>query len=331
MSHASPPAHTTRRDDVPRCRRLDVGDDGAVLPTDELDPVLCQEAMRQALASPRFDGNAGQPRGMERVVAGAATVAKVQRRVHERLDVLLEFDDLRRVADVPAPALLDHGTVDKDGVSVWWTVLERARGEHGDRGAHVPELLPSRQRALARVLRRWHTYGDAALGPRLDDPGMAGLFFGEIRARAPGAAKQLAAELDAACRGTEMAAVHGDAAVGHNVLFQGADVTAVLDPGAVRVAPSMLCLGWAVAVDLGLGGSVDAAGAGYAASTADRELLHRLLPLLVTRRLADMRRLGDTSAERRLGAWLRSRRPELLDLAVAGSGSGGDGAEVGTF
>ncbi|WTW97436.1 aminoglycoside phosphotransferase family protein [Streptomycetaceae bacterium NBC_01309] len=329
MTHASPDTGTTPRDAVPVCRPLDIGDNGVVLPTDELAPGLWREAMREALASPRFDGGAAAPGNSgECVVLGKATVAKVQRRAHERLDVLLEFDELRRIADVPAPALLDHGAVDLGGVSVWWTVLERARGDHGD---GTPDLLPSRQRAVARVLRRWHAYGDASLGPRLDDPGMAGLFFGEIRARAPGAARRLAAELDAACRGAEMTAVHGDAAVGHNVLFRAADVTAVLDPGAVRVAPPMLCLGWTVAVDLGLGGSVEAALTGYAASVADRELLHRVLPLLVTRRLADVQRLGDAAAARHLGDWLASRRPDLLELAVAGSGPGSDRAQIDPF
>lgn len=323
MTYASSCAETTPRAPVPVCRALDVDDDAAAVPTDEIPGALWRAALREALASPCFDGADPVPDG-ERVVLGAATVAKVQRRAHERLDVLVDFEKLRRAAGVPAPALLDHGVVEVDGERVWWTVLERARGEHGDGS---PALLRDRQRAVADVLRRWHAHGDAGLGARLDDPGMAGLFFGEIRARAPEAARRLATELDAACRGAEMAAIHGDAAVGHNVLFRGAGVSAMLDPGAVRVAPPMLCLGWAAAVDLGLGGSVEDALAGYAAGAVDRGLLYRLLPLLVTRRLSDVRRLGDAAAERRLAEWLGSRRPDLVDLAVAGAGRGS--GEVG--
>lgn len=319
MTHDSRVTDKGPQDAVRACGALDIGDEAAVLPTDVVAPGLRRAAMEQALTSARFDGDAENTKAADGVCFGKRTVAKAQHRVHERLDVLVDFEALRRSVGLPAPALLDHGVVDVDGVSTWWIVMERAEGEHGNESL---QLLPGRQHALAQVLRKWHDHGDATVGPRLDDPGVAGLFFGEIRGRAPLAAKHLAAELDTACRDARMAAIHGDAAVGHNVLFKGDDVAAVLDPGAVRVAPPMLCLGWAAAVDIGFGGTYDAAVAGYGPDAADRQLLDRLLPLLVTRRLADVRRLGDSRSESHLGTWLAARRPDLLELAIAGSGFG---------
>jgi hypothetical protein len=286
------------------CGPLDLSD-AAAPSAGELPHEVVDALVRAAACSPAYDGPAPVRDGST-IVLGHRTVIKVQHRRHEALAVCLGYERLRVAAGIPAPALLDHGEILAGGERRWWTVLERVPGSHGGGGP----LLPWRQQAVAAAMRRWHDRAPAA-GRRLDDPGTAAMFFGEIRLRDPACALRLVAALDRACRGAPMTAIHGDMAVGHNVLFAGTRLRAVLDPGAIQVGPPMLDLAWCIAVDLGLGGTAEAAVAGYDGGV-DHALLDRLLPLMLARRRFDLLNQRQPEAAERLAAQLRARRPELL-------------------
>ena len=285
------------------CGPLDL-DDARTPPIGELPPPVVAALVRAAAADPAYDGPP-PPDGGATVVPGRRTVIKVQHRRHETLAVLAEFERIRARSGIPAPALLDSGELDFDDGSYWWAVLARADGVHGGPG----ERLAERQRRMGALLRRWHDTVPAT-GYRLDDPGAGALFFGEIRARNRPAALCLVVALDKACRGAPMSAIHGDLAVGHNVLFRGGRPCAVLDPGAVQVGPPMVDLAWSVAVDLGLGGTIRDAVDGYGRERVDADQLDRLLPLMAQRRYVDVvaqRRAEETA---RLAAWLVARDVE---------------------
>jgi hypothetical protein len=279
------------------CGPLDL-DDARTSPIGALPPPVVIALVRAAAASAAYDGPP-PPAGAATVVPGRRTVIKVQHRRHETLSVLTALERIRVRSGLPAPALLACGELDLDGGPYWWTVLARATGVHGGPG----DRLAERQRRVGALLRRWHDTVPAT-GYRLDDPGAAALFFGEIRMRDRPAALRLVAALDRACRGAPMSAIHGDLAVGHNVLFCGGRPSAVLDPGAVQVGPPMVDLAWSVAVDLGLGGTIHDAVDGYGCGRVDTGLLHRLLPLMAQRRYVDVvaQRCADEAA--RLAAWL---------------------------
>ncbi|MFY1691976.1 phosphotransferase [Plantactinospora sp. WMMB782] len=290
--------------EAPRCGPLDLSE-GATPSAGELPREVVDALVRAAARSPAYDGPPPTGSGVT-VLPGHRTLIKVQHRRHETLAVCLEYERVRVAAAIPAPALLDHGEIVVGGARRWWTVLERVPGSHSGGGP----LLPRRQRAVTAVMRRWHDHAPP-IGRRLDAPGSALMFFGEIRLRDPSCAARLAAALDQACRGAPMTAIHGDMAVGHNVLFTGARLRAVLDPGAIQVGPPMLDLAWCIAVDLGLGGTVESALAGYGGGM-DHERLDRLLPLMLARRRFDLLNQRRPVAAERLTAHLRARRPELL-------------------
>lgn len=292
------------------CGPLDVGDARALISTMALHPAELVASGRAALASPAFDGSVTALDGTETAVAGRRTFIKLQHRWHERLETVLRFEELRRHAGTPAPRLLDHGTVKAGSEEIWWAVLERLDGRPSE------DPLPSQQRHLGRRLRRWHERGSLG-GLRLDDPGGLGVLLGTARFVVPRSYPQVAALFDAACRGRRVTAIHGDVAVGHNALFDGDELTGILDPGAVEVGPPMLDLAWALAVDLPHGASADPLLDGYGRDAVDREALDAVLPLMMLRRLIDTFTLATRHDTKWLTGWLQEHAAHLLDV-VAG-------------
>ncbi|MGW9208105.1 phosphotransferase [Embleya sp. NPDC055664] len=240
-------------------------------------------------------------------MVGRHTLAKAQHREHERLSSVLWFETLRTDLGLPAPELLDAGQVRTSSGPRWWIVMRRVRGEE------VGEPNPSRLRALGTVLRSWHEQASHH-GLRLDDPGGLGVLLGSFRTRHPDAYAEASALLADACMGRSMSAVHGDVAVGHNTLYDGDKLVALLDPGAVHVAPAMLDLAWCLAVDLPRGAHMSPLLEGYGHDGVDREALDALLPHLYLRRLVDVR----AGRRRDEAAWLAERlqadAPHLLRL-----------------
>ncbi|MFA1550699.1 hypothetical protein [Actinomadura chokoriensis] len=294
---------------VPICGPLDVGDRRALIPTGRVPETLVEAAIRGALASPAFDG----PRdlaaalatlGSDGVVPGARTVVKVRRRLHERLETVRAFEELRATAGVLAPRLLDAGRVGE----AWWAVLERLPGVPADRPT------PARQRDLGRQLRLWH-FRPPGESLRLDDPGALGVLLGWARTSRPDAYPTLAEHFDAACRGFPITAIHGDVAVCHNALFDGDVLTGLLDPGATEAGPPMLDLAWSLAVDMPRGAQPGPLLDGYGQDAVDQDALAALLPLMMLRRLIDAPSLGLAETDGAwITRWLRDQRPDLLTL-----------------
>jgi hypothetical protein len=239
----------------------------------------------------------------------ARTIVKVQRRGHEQAAPIHTMERLRAQGLV-APALLDSGAVATRLGDVWWAIYARAEGSRST----APTA--AQQRAIGAQLRLWHTRGEI-VGLRLDDPGAATIFFGTAANASPRAFSALVAALDGACRGRAMGAIHGDLAASHNALFVGDRLSAVLDPGAIAVAPPMLDLALALAVDLPRGGAVDPLLEGYGTDGVDTVALAALLPVMLARRCVDARVLR---LSRDL-AWLEQRlsadAPQLLE-AISG-------------
>ncbi|WP_301174596.1 hypothetical protein [Actinomadura geliboluensis] len=295
---------------APICGTLDTGDRRTLIPTGRVPDTLIEAAIRGALASPAFDG----PRdltaalatfGSDGVVPGVRTVIKVRRRLHERLETVRTFEELRATAGILAPRLLDAG---KAG-DAWWAVLERLPGVPADRPT------PGRQRDLGRQLRLWHSQPPGA-GLRLDDPGALGVLLGWARTAAPDIYPALAEHIDEACRGLPVTAIHGDVAVCHNALFDGEVLTGFLDPGATEVGPPMLDLAWSLAVDMPRGAEPEPLLDGYGRDAVDQDALMDLLPLMMLRRLIDAPALGLAETDGAwITGWLRDHRPDLLTLA----------------
>ena len=285
------------------CGRLDVGDRLALIRTGRLPSALVANAIRAAVANPAFDGPETSP-SEDGVVFGTRTVVKVQQCLHERLETLRNFEELRTATGVRGPRLLDSGTEE----GAWWVVLERLPGVHGDRPT------PGRQRELGHQLRRWHSRPPRG-GLRLDAPGALGVLLGSARATIPDTYGTFAELVGAVCAGSPMTAIHGDAAVGHNVLFDGDVLTGLLDPGATESGPPMLDLAWALAVDMPRGAGQEPLIEGYGADGVDRRALAALLPLMMLRRLIDASTLGLDADAAWIAAWLDARRPDLLVLA----------------
>lgn len=295
-----------------RCGALDVADADRI-PTDELPAARVAELRHAALASPWYDGAvaAGSARGT--VAFGTRTVAKLQRRAHERLTTIRRLEWLRAHAGIAAPRLLDSGEVPAGRAGPaggWWAILEYAVG------TPAAEPTPARQRALGVQLRAWHSAG-VTDGLRLDDPGGLGVLLGTPREFVPAAYPRLAERFAAVCEGQPVTPIHGDAAVCHNTLYTGAELAVLLDSGAVEYGP-MLDLAWALAVDLPHGAAVDPLLDGYGHDAVDPDTLYALLPLLMVRRLVDVKRIGPgaVGADWLVG-WLRRHAPELYAL-VAG-------------
>ncbi|MBO2465031.1 hypothetical protein [Actinomadura violacea] len=295
---------------APVCGPLDVGDRRALITTGRVPEALAETAVAAALASPAFDG----PRdlaaalatlGSDGVVPGVRTVAKVRRRLHERLETVRHFEDIRAATGLRAPRLLDAGT----NGEAWWAILERLDGAHADRPT------AARQRALGHQLRLWHSRSPGD-GLRLDDPGALGVLLGWARSAAPAAYTTLAEHFGAVCEGLAMTAIHGDVAVCHNALFDGDTLTGLLDPGATESGPPMLDLAWSLAVDMPRGGEPGPLIDGYGEDAVDPESLDALLPLMMLRRLIDTPALGLAETDGAwIRRWLRDHRPDLLTLA----------------
>lgn len=302
--------------DPSTCGPLDAGDRLLRISTEKIPDKDRLRALTAAAASPAFDGTrpgpAQYPGLAAGILLGPRTVAKAQHRQHEQQATATWFEHLRAQHTVPAPRLLDVGAAPgADDEEVWWVVLARCHGEEG--GAPTP----GRQRALGKALRAWHEEA-APAGLRLDAPGGVGVLLGTPRAFSEQVASELAARMDEQLRGQPVRAVHGDAGASHNTLFQEETLTAVLDPGAVHVAPTLLDLAWALALDLPRGGSERDLVSGYGEDAVDTDALEALLPLLLLRRWFDVAPSAERSGE---AAWLRtvlqSREPDLLQAADA--------------
>ncbi|WP_242909669.1 hypothetical protein [Actinomadura terrae] len=291
------------------CGPLDAGDQRALIPTGRLPDPLVEAAVEAALTSPAFDGPRDLPAalatlGADGVVPGAQTVVKVRRRLHERLETVRNFEELRAATGIRAPRLLDAGTAGQ----TWWAVLERLPGAQAD------HPTPARQRELGHQLRLWHSRPPGE-GLRLDAPGALGVFLGWARSTAPDAYPTIAEHIGAACEGLPMTAIHGDVAVCHNALFDGEVLTGVLDPGAIESGPPMLDLTWALAVDMPRGADPAPLIDGYGQDAVDQDALTALLPLMMLRRLIDTPVLGLADSDGVwITQWLRDHRPDLLTL-----------------
>ncbi|WP_068927456.1 phosphotransferase enzyme family protein [Planobispora rosea] len=305
---------STARSSPPACGRLDVGDRRGRIPTGRVPQVEIAQTRATALRSTAFDGAADVHDLEATVVYGRRTVVKVQHRLHERFETALRMESMREQAGVRVPALLDAGTVETVSGPRWWLVLERISGLPGERPT------PAQQRQVGEQLRRWHEAGDQG-GLRLDDPGALGVMLGSARFLVPHAYPAISRLLDQACAGQPMTAIHGDAAVGHNALFEGDELRAILDPGAVETGPPMLDLAWCLAVDLPRGADPRWLLEGYGIAAVDQDALDALLPLMVLRRLIDVRDEGPAEDARRLAGWLSVNTPGLLPL-IAPPGTG---------
>lgn len=292
------------------CGPLDVGD---VIATIETVPIPADEtftALRAAISSPAFDGSPYLTDHDSHVANGPRSIAKAQTREHERLGSALWFEKLRTSIRLPAPALLDYGTVDTPSGPRWWLIMQRVRGTEN------PPLSPNLQRQLGAWLRIWHEQAPPH-GLRLDDPGGLGVLLGTPRAALPDTYPAIAQALAEVCEHQPMTAIHGDTAVGHNALFDGENLAAILDPGAVHVGPPMVDLAWCLAIDLPHGAAIDPLLDGYGREAIDSDTLQALLPHLLLRRLVDTVISGDTRDARWLAEELRQRAPDLLKLSGA--------------
>lgn len=215
---------------VDHCGLLDVDDVRATISTCPIPADETRAALMAATRSAAFDGPALSGPHDAAVFAGVLTIAKAQHREHERLATAHWFDEIRATVGVPAPKLLDSGTVSTAGGPRWWLVLSHMPG--------IEKAAPDaqRQRQLGHWLRSWHEQAPAR-GLRLDSPGGLGAFLGTPRAAFPETYPAIAEALAQVCQGMAMTPIHGDVAVGHNTLCTGDELTAILDPGVVHVGP----------------------------------------------------------------------------------------------
>ncbi len=289
------------------CGPLDVGDVRRLIPTGPVPHADVRLALSKALTSSAFDRSTDAPSAVSSIVYGIRTVAKVQHREHERLSSALWFEKLRSSIGIPAPALLDAGIVDTPSGARWWLILERIHGSEDH------QTRPERQQAVGAQLRIWHESAPPH-GLRLDDPGGLGVLLGTPRFVVPDAYLAISHALAEVCEGQLMTSIHGDMAVGHNTIFREDDLVAILDPGAVHVAPPMLDLAWCLAVDLPHGAYSDPLLDGYGRDALDFDTLNELLPHMLLRRLVDALIAGNERDSRWLTNELHRRAPNLLDL-----------------
>ena len=179
-----------------------------------------------------------------------------------------------------------------------------------ERIPHTATGLPTQVQLeqLGYQLRRWHEEVEPS-GLRLDSAGALGIFLGSMRQDNPAIYQTLSDLISKATFGKRMTAVHSDLAVSKNALFQDQTLAAVIDPGAIQVAPPMLDLAWSLAIDLPRGGDGDAILRGYGKRAVDQNHLEALLPLMMIRRLIDCRYHGDSLATHWMKAWLRRHFP----------------------
>lgn len=290
------------------CGPLDLGDTLAAIPTDRVPEHQVRAALAAATHSQAYDGPDGAAGYDGPVAFGTRTVAKAQHREHELLDTALWFAALGPATGVPVPDLLDHGTTTPADGSRWWLILTRVHGEP----SHRP--TPAQQHALGAALRAWHDKAPLT-GLALDDPGGLGIMLGSARKFHPAVYPHFAELFASACQGLEMTAVHGDTAVGHNTLYtDDGHLAALLDPGAVHIAPAQFDLAWALAVDLPRGAQPDPLLDAYGRDAVDSDTLETLLPYFLLRRLLDCYVLNEPEDARWLHNHLRRRAPHLLQL-----------------
>jgi hypothetical protein len=288
-----------------------VGDALGHISTDAVPVSQVDAAMAAAVASPAFDGPRRTQRAGANVAHGPATVAKVQHREHERLASHLWFERIRADAGIPAPVLLDSGTVDTESGPRWWLVLQRVRGETG------AEPTAERQRALGGLLRIWHEHAPRE-GLRLDDPGGLGAQLGTPRSRMPNDAYVEFSEAHARpCLGLAMMAIHSDVAVsGQNVLYEDGRVSALLDPGVIHVGPPEVDLAWALAIDLPHGATSAPLLDGYGRDAVDGDALDAVLTQQMAVYLVDALIADDRADIAWLRRELQRRDPRALALAM---------------
>lgn len=208
---------------------------------------------------------------------GGRVFVKVPRRAHERSE-----DVGRSPVEVP---VLARGVTELS----WWVLLPWV----GD-GAPVRPDRPSLV-ALGRLLRRWHVE-TPGVGVRLDDPRGLGLFLGTMLRSDPLAFARWGSRLSDACQGLPMVAVHGDLAHDHNVLWRRTGGPAVIDPGAVALAPAALDVAFAVSRAWQAGAPRPALEwllSGYGAAVPG---LAAVVPVLVERSRVDARVLRAASS-----------------------------------
>lgn len=292
-----------------RCGPLDLGDTRATLPTGHVPEHQLRAALTAASRSPAYDGppprhdHDGGP-----VAFGATTIVKAQHRLHEHLDTAVWFARLGALTGIPVPALLDFGVTSPQDGSRWWLVLERV---HGNAIRHP---APAHQHSLGTALRSWHESAPLS-GLALDDPGALGVMLGSARRFHPDTYPAFAELLAEASRGLEVTAIHGDVAVSHNTLVgEDGRLAAILDPGAVHIAPPEFDLAWALAVDMPRGARPAPLLDAYGRDGINSDHLDALLPLFQLRRLLDCHTIGEPDDARRLHASLGRRAPHLLRL-----------------
>ncbi|PJM91520.1 phosphotransferase [Streptomyces sp. CB01373] len=291
-----------------RCGPLDLGDTRATFPTDRVPEPQVQAALAAAIQSPAYDGPPLRHDYNGPVAFGAATIAKAQHRLHELLDTAIWFAALGPLTGIPVPALLDRGITSEQDGSRWWLILERVHGNA------VRRPTPAQQHSLGTALRGWHEKAPLA-GLALDDPGGLGIMLGSARKFHPDTYPAFAELLAETSRGLEMTAIHGDVAVAHNTLVaEDGQLAAILDPGAIHVAPPEFDLAWALAVDMPRGAQMAPLLDAYGRDAINPDNLDALLPLFQLRRLLDCYIIDEPDDARWLHDHLGRRAPHLLSL-----------------
>ena len=168
--------------------------------------------------------------------SGQRLYLKVQTRSHER-----PGDSTRGIL---TPALLDSG-VSADGA--WWEAISVIDGEERPCPTHA------RAHNLGSVFSQWHQIVPRS-GLRLDDPGGLETWLGTARRFCPTVFSTLANAAAHMFPGLPMVSIHGDAAITHNSLWDGDNVSGLIDPGAIAVGPAALDLAFAAARDMATSG-----------------------------------------------------------------------------
>jgi hypothetical protein len=105
---------------------------------------------------------------------------------------------------------------------------------------------------------------------------------------------RLSGALEEACGGTDLTPIHGDVSVRHNALWQGGELAAMIDPGAVSVGPPALDFAWACAMSAARGVPVDAL-LSWLPEPLQAQCTE-LMPLLVRRAVSLARLKGDSES-----------------------------------
>jgi len=232
--------------------------------------------------------------GASHVLAGRTAVLRCQHYDHERLETTLDFARASGAAGIPAAHLISCG---QDRAGTWWTLMSRVGGEpfgHGPPFAAFAQLV-----AALGALHRAPVAG----GSRWGDPGVLGIFLGDVAAAEPGAYPRLASALWELTAGQALVPIHGDLGVGHNTLwYSDGQLAGIIDPGAVSVAPAAVDLAGAIAV--GICDGHDGHALLGAVPHQRRGQVTDLLPPLVRRWLGVARAGGNRVAQQRCRSYL---------------------------